>query len=80
MEARQLEAPSFRTETLTQKSERLEQLKRDIAADEYDVNATDVADAIVLKLRLVRRGLEALSANSEADRIQADQLAHRRAN
>jgi hypothetical protein len=69
----------FRTETQTQRSERLEQLKRDIAAREYDVDATQVADAIVRKLRLVRRGLEALSANSEADRIRADQLAHRRA-
>jgi hypothetical protein len=68
-----------RTETLTQRSERLEQLKRDIAAGEYDVNATQVADAIMLKLRLVRRGLEALSASPEADRIRADQLAHRRA-
>ena len=68
----------FGTETLTQRSERLEQLKRDIAARQYDVDATQVADAIVLKLRLVRRGLEALSANSEADRIRADQLAHRR--
>ena len=69
----------LRTETQTQRSERLEQLKRDIAAREYDVDATQVADAIVRKLRLVRRGLEALSANSEADRIRADQLAHRRA-
>jgi hypothetical protein len=69
----------FRTETQTQRSERLEQLKRDIAAREYDVDATEVADAIVRKLRLVRRGLEALSANSEADRIRADQLAPRRA-
>jgi hypothetical protein len=62
-----------------QRSERLQQLKRDIAAREYDVDATQVADAIVRKLRLVRRGLEALSANSEADRIRADRLAHRRA-
>jgi hypothetical protein len=69
----------LRTETQTQRSERLEQLKRDIAAREYDVDATEVADAIVRKLRLVRRGLEALSAKSEADRIRADQLAHRRA-
>jgi hypothetical protein len=68
----------LRTETLTQRSERLEQLKRDIAAGQYDVNATQVADAIVLKLRLVKRGLEALSATPEADRIRADQLAHRR--
>ena len=69
----------LRTETQTQRSERLEQLRRDIAAREYDVDATEVADAIVRKLRLVRRGLEALSANPEADRIRADQLAHRRA-
>jgi hypothetical protein len=62
-----------------QRSERLQQLKRDIAAREYDVDATQVADAIVRKLRLVRRGLEALSTNSEADRIRADRLAHRRA-
>jgi hypothetical protein len=70
---------SLETETQTLSGERLEQLKRDIAAQDYDVDATQVADAIVRKLRLVRRGLEALADSSESDRIPADQLAHRRA-
>jgi hypothetical protein len=61
-----------------QSSERLEQLKRDIALHQYDVDSAAVADAIVRKLRLVRRGREAL-ASSEAGRSPADRPAYRRA-
>ena len=71
-------APVVRRDTPAQRSERLEQLKRDIARHQYDVDAGEVADAIVRKLALVRRGLEALSASSEADRTPADQPAPRR--
>jgi hypothetical protein len=66
-------------DTPTQRSERVERLKRDIAEHQYDVDAGMVADAILRKLMLVRRGLAALSATSEADRIPADQPASRRA-
>ena len=59
-------------------SVRFEQLKREVALHQYDVDAAEVADAILRKLRLVRRGREAL-ANSEADRTPADQPAPRRA-
>jgi hypothetical protein len=72
-----LTAPVER-QTLTQRSERLAQLKRDIALHRYEVDAAEVAEAIVRKLRLVRRGLDALSASSEADRTRAGQPARRR--
>ena len=67
-----------RRHTPAQENERLEQLKREVALHQYEVDAAEVADAIVRKLRLVRRGREAL-ANSEADRTPADQPARRRA-
>lgn len=52
--------------------ERLKQLKRDIALSAYDVDARVVADAIIAKLRLVKRCREAISV--EADRShEADQ-------
>lgn len=70
-------APVVRRDTPTRKSERLEHLKREIAQRQYTVDAEVVADAIVRKLALVRRGLEALSADSEADRNRADQPAPR---
>jgi hypothetical protein len=72
-------APVVRRDTPTQRSERVERLKRDIAEHQYDVDAGMVADAILRKLTLVRRGLAALSATPEADRIPADQPASRRA-
>jgi hypothetical protein len=65
--------------TETPRSERVEQLKRDIAARDYAVDADQVADAIVRKLRLVRRGLEALSVQPEADRSPEDQMSDHRA-
>jgi hypothetical protein len=40
--------------------ERVDELKRDIALKQYDVDAGVVADAIVSKLRLVKRGRRAL--------------------
>ena len=40
---------------------RLNQLKRDIALDRYDPDPTAVADAILTKLLLVRRGRLALA-------------------
>jgi hypothetical protein len=49
--------------------ERLKTLKRDIAAQQYEVDAGLVADAIISKLRLVKRGQAAL-ASGEADRIR----------
>ena len=67
-----------RRDTPTQEGVRLEQLKREVALHQYEVDAAEVADAIVRKLRLVRRGREAL-ANSEAGRSPADQPARRRA-
>jgi Anti-sigma-28 factor, FlgM len=66
-------------DTPTQRSERVERLKRDIAEHQYDVDAGVVADAILEKLALVRRGLVALSATPAADRIPVDQPATRRA-
>lgn len=72
-------APVVRRDTPTQRSERLERLKRDIAEHQYDVDAGVVADAILEKLALVRRGLAALSATPAADRIPVDQPATRRA-
>jgi hypothetical protein len=62
---------------LPKNRDRLEQLKRDIALDRYAVDASDVADAIVWKLRLVRRAQEALAASSGADRTRAARPAHR---
>jgi hypothetical protein len=50
-------------------SERVNELKREIALKRYDVDAGAVADAIVSKMRLVREGRRALAA-SEADRSQ----------
>jgi hypothetical protein len=60
-----------------QSSDRLEQLKRDVALRRYDVDSAVVAEAIVRKLLLVRRGREAL-ASSGADRTRADRPAYPR--
>lgn len=40
----------------------MKELKRDIAANRYDVDSALVAEAILNKLRLVRRGREALGS------------------
>jgi hypothetical protein len=64
-------------QTLPKNRDRLEQLKRDIARHRYDVDAAEVAEAIVWKLRLVRRAREALAASSGADRTRAARPAHR---
>jgi hypothetical protein len=49
---------------------RLEQLKRDIALARYEVDAASIAEAIVTKLELLRRGRAAIRGG-EADRIQS---------
>ncbi len=57
--------------------ERLKELKRQIALNEYDVDARLVAGAILAKLRLVKRSRQAIGV--EADRIrQAGQSDRRR--
>ena len=61
---------------LTESSERLKTLKRDIALHQYEVDAGAVADAILSKLRLVKRGHLALAG--EADRTRRAGEAHRR--
>lgn len=55
--------------------QRVKELKRDIAANRYVVDSSAVAEAILSKRRLVRRGLASLDLNlgpelSEADRTQ----------
>lgn len=49
-------------------AERLNELKREIAIDAYEVDASEIADAILRKLRLVKSVRLAL-AGIEADRI-----------
>ncbi len=44
-------------------------LKQDIALNQYEIDAAAVADAMIAKLRLVRRGHLALA--TEAGRSQA---------
>jgi hypothetical protein len=44
------------------RAERLKDLRREIASDRYEVDAEAVADAIVSKLLLVRRGRGELTA------------------
>jgi len=48
-------------------AERLNELKREIAIDGYEVEASEIAEAILRKLRLVRYARLALTG-SEADR------------
>lgn len=47
--------------------ERVKTLKREIALNQYEVDAGAVASAILSKLRLVKQGHQAL-ASSQADR------------
>ena len=58
-------------------SERVDELKREIALKRYDVDAGVVADALDAKMRLVREGRRAL-ATTEADQIQTVAEALRR--
>jgi len=59
-------AETDRGETDRKESEeRLRTLKRDIALNQYAVDAGAVADAIVSKLRLVRRGQMALGFGAD---------------
>jgi hypothetical protein len=61
---------------LTESGERLKTLKRDIALNQYEVDAGAVADAILNKLRLVKRGRLALAG--ETDRTRRAGELHRR--
>ena len=45
-------------------SERVDELKRDIALKRYDVDAGAVADAIVAKMLLVKQGRRALDVDA----------------
>ena len=47
-------------------TERVDDLKRDIALSQYEVDAYAVAEAIVAKLRLVRSGRLALLTGDDA--------------
>ena len=51
---------SERTTDLSESRTTLKQLKRDIELDRYDPDPAAVADAILTKLKLVRRGRLAL--------------------
>lgn len=53
----------------TELTERMSDLKRDIALDRYAVDSRAVAGAILTKLQLVKRCQMAL-ATADADRIQ----------
>lgn len=55
----------------------MEQLKREIALNRYEVDSAAVADAILDKLRLVRQGRIALT--SDAGRNHAGPVLHHRA-
>jgi hypothetical protein len=50
------------TEQVTHDTKRLASLKRDIALHSYEVDSAAVAEAILLKLRLVQRGRMAIAA------------------
>ena len=57
--------------------ERLKTLKRDIATNQYEVDAGAVADAILHKLRLVRSGRLALNAGGAGRSRRAGALRRR---
>lgn len=57
-------------------TERVSELKREIALKRYDVDAAAVADAIVAKMRLVRQGRRALAVDA-GDRNPAAQTLYR---
>ena len=52
-------------------SERVDELKREIALKRYDVDAGAVADAIVSKMRLVREGRRALAGTAADQSLTA---------
>ena len=55
-------------------TERVDELKREIALKRYDVDAGAVADAIVAKMRLVKQGRRALAADVADRSRMADVL------
>ncbi len=61
---------------ITNRAERVEQVKHEIALGEYKVDAAAVAEAILAKLELVRQGQLALAG---ADRSHVPPDLHRRA-
>ena len=58
-------------------TERVVELKREIALKRYDVDASAVADAIVAKMRLVKQGRRALAADPVDRSPTADVLNQR---
>ena len=60
-----------RESELTETTGRLKDLKRDIQHNGYDVDSRAIADAILIKLHLVRQGRQALSG-LEAGRSHPD--------
>ena len=52
-------------------SERVDELKHEIALKRYDVDAAAVADAIVSKMRLVREGRRALAVTAADQNLMA---------
>ncbi len=57
--------------------ERLKTLKREIALNQYEVDAGAVADAILSKLRLVKQGHQALASNRADRSLRAGALRRR---
>jgi hypothetical protein len=66
------------TEQVTHDTKRLASLKREIALQSYEVDSAAVAEAILLKLRLVRRGRMAIAAQ-RGDRTRGLDGSFRRA-
>ncbi len=58
-------------------TERVGELKREIALKRYDVDASVVADAIVAKMRLVKQGRRALAVDAVDRSLQPDALSRR---
>lgn len=54
-----------KTERVTYDTKRLASLQREIASRTYEVDSGAVAEAILLKLRLVRRARRAIAAMSD---------------
>jgi hypothetical protein len=64
------------TERVTYDTKRLATLRREIALGRYGVDSAAVADAILLKLRLVRRGRTVIAAQRGDRSRGADGRSH----
>jgi hypothetical protein len=64
------------TERVTYDTKRLTTLRREIALGGYEVDSAAVADAILLKLRLVRRGRAVIAAHRSDRSRGADERSH----